>query len=222
LSSTVIKVNKPIQDVQFSGFKEIYEYTVENKEPEHIEKIPEVPEPEIKQFTEDELTQQLNKAYQKGLNDGIKQTHDEFQADVKHHVDLLDKVAKQILNSKYDLIRTNDEIILKMALNIARKVIKTELKINPDIISNVLKSVLEKLATIEKEIFVRLNPEDKEILNQNLSEVGSHLQEIKIEGDERITKGGCVVETNYSTIDATIETQLEEIERALFKELEND
>ena len=56
-----------------------------------------------------------------------------------------------------------------------------------------------------------------ELVNQH-----THLKQIEIKADDRISRGGCLVESDFSTIDAMLETQLQEIERALYKELEND
>jgi len=46
------------------------------------------------------------------------------------------------------------------------------------------------------------------------------LENVHFEADAAITTGGCVVETNFGTVDARIESQLDQIDAAFADELE--
>ena len=46
------------------------------------------------------------------------------------------------------------------------------------------------------------------------------IKNLEIVDDRRVGDGGCVIETNAGTIDAKIETQLAEVERALANAIE--
>ena len=67
------------------------------------------------------------------------------------------------------------------------------------------------------EIRLKLNPADIEELNEttkNLIHSGS-FNKIKIEPDERIELGGCLIETEIGNVDSRISTQLNEMQRQL-------
>ena len=68
------------------------------------------------------------------------------------------------------------------------------------------------------EISVRVNPKDLEVVNSNRPELVRFCggaRGMSVESDENISKGGCVVSTNFGEIDATIDSALNEIEEKL-------
>lgn len=65
---------------------------------------------------------------------------------------------------------------------------------------------------------VRVCPEDAQVLRQTLSE-GTWLApvraELEIVADVSIARGGCILHSDYGQIDASIPTQMAELERVL-------
>jgi len=50
---------------------------------------------------------------------------------------------------------------------------------------------------------------------QDLITLLDGIDHLEITDDQRVGKGGCIIETNAGNIDARIETQLEQVEKAL-------
>lgn len=106
---------------------------------------------------------------------------------------------------------------LKLACAIAGKIVHHEVKQNPDIILQQIKTVLNLCKESQSQTLL-LNPEDMAFLQENLKMSGwikNNFPTMKIEGDPNITRGGCKLELENSEVDATIESQLALIEKEL-------
>ena len=132
----------------------------------------------------------------------------------------LDPVAEQLARTTADLAQTRRQIrrdaeddVVKLALAIARRILHREFSVDPEAILGVVKAALEKLEGREIDR-LRVNPEDAAILRQHLERCGAP-QRVEIAPDPRLGRGSAVFETARGDMDASIDTQLEEIQRGL-------
>jgi flagellar assembly protein FliH len=68
---------------------------------------------------------------------------------------------------------------------------------------------------------LRVHPDDESTLRQRRVEVSSaidSLREVVIEADDKIERGGCIVESDSGNVDARLSTQLRSIELVLFEQ----
>ena len=224
LNKKIIKSNQFIKNVYISGNPEIIYKSIPATFDEPENEIVEEPQENILQFTEEKFNEKLNHVYQQGFDEGLSLQKDKIVAELKQRVDLLDKIAKEVASFKSEIFKSSDEIVVNLALEIARKIINYQVTDDTSTILEVVKKALKKLTAMENKFVVHINPEDEEVLSLHIEELANQTtssRHIEIQADNRITKGGCLVESDFSTIDATIETQMQEIERALHKELED-
>ncbi len=126
---------------------------------------------------------------------------------------LMNRLVQELLDIRQSLLGYWHENILQIAAAIAFQTINRELPKIKDIPLDLLKEalVLSVGCTILK---IRMNPSDctvyKKELDALLQEMGL-LTKIEIEADNRISAGGCVVETSMGTIDQQLESRLERI-----------
>lgn len=110
--------------------------------------------------------------------------------------------------------------ILDISIEIAKKIINTELETNEQVLLNIINNVLVNNTKGENRVIVKVMPDDVNRVKDNIPELLSNTQfeaKIIVIADDSIKLGGAIVETNNGIIDATIETQLEIIEEALKK-----
>ena len=149
-------------------------------------------------------------AAKEGYQEGLELAKTDIQ-DVKNAITSF-LGAKQAV---FDYIAPD---ILEISVEIAQKIIKKELKQDPNIILDNILVLLKSLSKEETRISLKVNPAQVSLLK---SEIPSLLNEAGLEAkvlvipDESIMEGGCVVTTNNGVIDATIETQLAVISEAL-------
>jgi flagellar assembly protein FliH len=108
-----------------------------------------------------------------------------------------------------------DKIVKDISTAIAEKIIKRELN-KDSIFQDTLHDTLPKIIGANK-IVVKINPVELELLEkENRIEVyEKKYGHIKFEHDEKIEKGGCLIETDIGNVDARISSQINEIARQL-------
>lgn len=110
--------------------------------------------------------------------------------------------------------------ILDISLEIAKKIINTELETNDTALLNIINNVLVNNAKGENRIIIKVMPSEVDTVKENLPVILSNTQfeaKIIVIADDTINLGGAIIETNNGIIDATIETQLEIIQEAFKK-----
>ncbi len=136
----------------------------------------------------------------------------------KEDLDLLKDSLNSFYEAKQQVYDSIAPDILEISIDIAKKIIKKEISQNPEIILENIKTILKDLSKEETKIMIKVNPSQVAILQQSVP------QEITLAGleakvviipDENIMEGGCLVTTTNGVIDATIETQIEIITKAL-------
>ena len=107
-----------------------------------------------------------------------------------------------------------EESILMLALDIAKAMLKTKLKVDPEAILPVVKEAMHYLPYVQKPARIFVHHEDAKILREQLGEELSE-QVWLIQEDNNIERGGCLVETGANQIDASNEMRWKRISDAL-------
>lgn len=208
---------------------------VEEVLPEPQEVQPEVVESEVvveaaelvePTFSEAELQQQLElarqEAYQQGLAQGEQQAAQEWQARMADYQNNLGRDAAQRLNAVLHDAETSVQglqqqmapDLLQLAIDIARQVVRQELRCNPQALQPVVSEALDMLGAETKPALVRLNPEDFKNLESHLR---ASLPNPKVEwlADPSVAAGGCLVESQGAQIDGSVERRWQRAVAAL-------
>ncbi|MBW2096762.1 MAG: hypothetical protein JRI80_17990, partial [Deltaproteobacteria bacterium] len=102
------------------------------------------------------------------------------------------------------------------SMTVARKIVKKELTTDPDMVK---RSLQHALAFLKDKSFVRIlvNPEDMKILEPYLPELTAtkKIERFELAEDLSIEPGGCILETGFGRINATVENQFAELETEL-------
>ena len=159
---------------------------------------------------EPRLAQAVEEARQEGYRQGLQE--------IKPVADLLQNLAHELQEEKHQLLENAELTVVRLAYEIAKKILHREVAESSDVIVYVVREALRRIADRDK-IVVRVHPEDAAVLRQATelhNELFQTFAGVEIREDEDVSKGGCLVETSTGLIDATLETQLAEVEAALF------
>ncbi len=104
--------------------------------------------------------------------------------------------------------RQAEEDVVKLALAIARRVLYRELSIDPEAILGLVKAALGRLDAREIQR-LRVSPADAELLRRRVNLPAA----IEIVADTSLERGAAIFETVRGHLDASVQTQLAEIER---------
>lgn len=156
-------------------------------------------------------------AYEKGFAAGEKAG---FELGVKKAEVLFSGITKlfeELKAYKESIYSPCEREMTELSLAIAKKVIQREVE-KPDSVLDCVRMAIKSVVA-SGEIVIKVNPRDLEVLNNYKSEIskftGTGSKGLKIEADSEIGKGGCVIETNYGEVDATINSILGDIEERL-------
>jgi len=157
-----------------------------------------------------ELRSRAQQDFQRSLDEGRKQG---YEAGTVEAAQLL--AEARALREK--LIRETEPQLIKLALKVAEKIIGHELDHNKDEIAQIVGNALETVRQ-QRDIIVRVHPTDLKNLEAAKPQLIARLgraKDIDLRGDQGIKRGGCIIDTEIGTIDAQLETQLEQITNIL-------
>lgn len=122
------------------------------------------------------------------------------------------------MNAKKDVFEYIAPDILEISVDIAKKIIKKEIELDPQIIFNTIIDVLKMVSKTEPKIVIRVNPQSVQFVKDTIPDITYQYgieSKISVVSDPSIEEGGCVLQTNNGIVDASIDTQLEIIKKAL-------
>lgn len=155
--------------------------------------------------------------YVDGMKKGIDRGASETAAMYEKKIDALQReigaFLKIVESAKNSIYVNAEHPLLKMTLEIAKKVVNNEISTNPEIILNVIKSALTHISDRER-IIIHVSPQDCTVVSKRKdfwNIITDNLNNIVITEDNRIEKGGCLIESNSGVVDARLGVQLDEI-----------
>ncbi len=103
-----------------------------------------------------------------------------------------------------------EQSVADLAALIARHLVRRELRSAPGEIVAVVREAMAQLPIAARHPRIHIHPDDLEILRRSLA-LGDSDSAWKLEPDPLISRGGCLVETESSFVDATVEARLNAI-----------
>ena len=106
------------------------------------------------------------------------------------------------------------DMVLELALDVARQVVAGELAARPDRILDVVNLALKEMAETSREARLLLNPDDAALVRPHLDQVLDK-NRLRIVEDVRIARGGCLIETAQGDLDATLPARWRQVVQVL-------
>lgn len=157
--------------------------------------------------------------YNEGLASGIKDGAEKAQV----LIDKLEADIKAAIDERKSIIDAIEPELLKLCMESVEKIVKHEIKTNPDVVIRMVRSCLRRVKD-SKDVYVRVNPAEVEHVRaqrEELLSICEGVHSINIVDDRRVSCGGCVVESSSGDFDAKIDTQIGRLNAKLTETLEN-
>ena len=97
-------------------------------------------------------------------------------------------------------------------------IIKKELDSDPQVLINTIIDVLKTVSKNEPKIVIRVKPQSVQFIKDTIPNITYQYgidSKINIISDPSVEEGGCILQTNNGIVDASIDTQIEIIKKAL-------
>ncbi len=165
----------------------------------------------------DEMQERLNDALQKGFEAGEKAARQACENDLRRQTEELARTIAEIAGLRCETLQRAEADVVQLSIEIARRILHRELAVGPSAVESLIKAALEKLK--QQEIYrVRVCPGEEELVRACLEQAGRG-QAVEIVTDASRPARGAFFEINRGALDASVDTQLAEIERGLLDEL---
>lgn len=151
---------------------------------------------------------------QQGYEDGFAQGRQEALADARSKLEAQVGYLQQLMQALATPFEELDEAVetalLSLAMQISSQVLRHELTVQPEQVLQIVREVVRSLPVASRQVALRLHPDDAALVNEHMAaQVDENAW--RIEADGALSRGGCVVTSEHSRIDATLETQLARI-----------
>jgi flagellar assembly protein FliH len=134
-------------------------------------------------------------------------------AELQPVLERLSQTIAEISGLRARLRREAEADTIQLALAIARRVLRRELAVDPEALHGLVLGALEKLESREISR-VRVHPSQSAAVTACLRKTAGG-DSVEVISDGRCDPGAAIFETPRGNLDASVETQLQEIERGL-------
>jgi len=146
----------------------------------------------------------------RGYEAGLARAHSETEprlAALEARVQRLDSVLELLAQPLRALDDQVEQQLLELALAVGKQLARRELSVAPAQIVAILRECLEQLPVAAREVRVHLHPEDAAVVRERLAAAGEERAWSLIE-DPTLARGGCLVRSDTSLIDARFESRV--------------
>lgn len=165
------------------------------------------------QELERELEARPRQAYQQGYNEGQAAGIQQTNARLEPVIAKLAQGLKDLTTVRKRYLHESEEDAVRLALAVAKRVMHRELSVDPDSLMGVVRAAFDRVEA--RDIHrVRMHPEDAPILQKHLTNLGMPAR-LEIAPDPTLERGSVIVESSRGSLDASVSSQLLEIERGL-------
>ena len=160
-------------------------------------------------------------AYQLGLDEGRERAFKERSSELTEKLQHLHELLQSLERLKVDLIACNEAQIVRLTYYMAKRLVYDEISARPEVVIEVVRQAL-MAAQSDENVTVRVSPSDLAFIDdikEKLDKEFDNVKRLKFEASDDVSSGGCVVETNYGDVNATLEQRIDRLWAQLSEKL---
>jgi flagellar assembly protein FliH len=181
--------------------------------------MPAVDGPIVGRRMTDKETREAERAnYARGYEQGVAAAQADINkrvAELNSRIARLDAILKLLSRPLEDLDSEVEKQLTLLALTVGKQMVRRELKTDPAQVIAVIRESVARLPVSARDVRVHLHPEDAAVVREHLSAPTSE-RAWNIVEDPALSRGGCVVRTDTSQIDARLDSRLNAVVSAAF------
>jgi flagellar assembly protein FliH len=149
-------------------------------------------------------SQAYSAGYDQGQKDGLEIGRQQYQIKIQH----LESVINQLQEESMKLASKYEAQLLGVAIAVARQVVGKELNENSQAVLEAIRSALANVVE-GSSMTIHLHPRDFESVSKDLDSLFSRpgANRIELKPDQAVDRGGCLIQTDFGLIDATVESR---------------
>ncbi len=165
---------------------------------------------DVRRREEEALRHALQQAEARGYQEGLARAQGETSARlaaIEERVQRLDALCAVLARPLEQLDAEVEGELVRLALAVGKQLARRELRIEPTQIIAILRESLAQLPLAAREVRVHLHPEDAATVRAHLP-TGAGERVWTLVEDPTLARGGCLVQSESSRIDARLENRI--------------
>lgn len=149
--------------------------------------------------------------YELGLIEGTEKAFQENKSALIEKLKAMEGLIKRMEDLKRHLLIDNEAALIKLVYTTAKKIAMRDLEENREAVWELLKDVVGEMQNDER-LVIKLSSQDLyfiETLQDKGKERIESLERVKFVADDSIKPGGCMIETEFGSVNATVEERVE-------------
>ena len=159
---------------------------------------------------------EMNRGYEAGVKAGRAELQSQTDA-LNARVARLDEILNQLSRPLPELESEVEQQLVLLALAVGKQLARRELRTDPGQITALIREAVGRLPAAARSVRVHLHPEDAAAVAERLATAGQERAWSVIE-DPTLTRGGCLVRSENSEIDARLESRVNAIVSSMLGE----
>lgn len=158
--------------------------------------------------------------FQKGSSEGFSKAYQEFKKEGAERLARFESLLRQAEEAKFTIFKANERFLVELVYRIARLVIHKDIEKDHEFLNRLVLSLLNRI-NVKENVTVRIHPNDAQTmvkLRKDIETEMEGLKNLKIEISQKVKSGGCIIETDWNIVDASLDTQLEGIYEGLMNQ----
>ncbi|BCS33541.1 hypothetical protein TBR22_A27680 [Luteitalea sp. TBR-22] len=154
----------------------------------------------------------FTKGYAQGERAGLEAGGKRAEAMLRR----LAQTLEELSGLRDNMVRQTERELVQLSVAIARRILQREVSVDPELTAALAHIALERLGGAAPAT-VRLHPDDYTVVTAGQVTPLSGRQ-VEILPDPSVSRGGCLVESEFGFINASVDAQVDEIARAVLGE----
>lgn len=151
----------------------------------------------------------FTKGYAQGERAGLEAGGQRAEAMLRRLAATLEELA----TLRDQMMRQAESQLVELSLAIARRILHREVSVDPQLAAALAHVALERLGRAAPAV-IRLHPDDYTTVTGQQNDLWNG-RAVKVVPDPAVARGGCLVESEFGYIDASVDSQMDEMARAM-------
>jgi flagellar biosynthesis/type III secretory pathway protein FliH len=163
------------------------------------------------------LEEGKNTGFEDGFQKGFQEGENKAKEECGPLLETLNSLLSDLGEFRKMMYPKVEKEMVEIVVGLTKKILRHELSLREDSVKQMILLAMDSVVNREN-MTIRIHPSDKKCVEEFRPELKSIFAEIKnitFEENSSIERGGCVIETNFGTIDAGVDQLEAQIEKIL-------
>ena len=161
----------------------------------------------------------LENSRKKGYEQGVLEGREEGLRTVDNLIEEVKQMKQNVLSERKTVAKELEKQVIELIISCVKKILNHELERNHKLLLNLVENGIEK-CTYTDSLIIRVGENDYETVNSSKNKIyimTEGIDNIEVKKDPALEDGSIIIETVSGTVDASLQTQITQIEQMFYE-----